>query len=166
MCTKNGQNAESQRCTLCVLNGSHLSYVAEEAEPGWAALRERLMNSRVWRVTRPRIWKSTKIWRSAYLLSTDSVLCLSVLMEVRISEYGPGLSWVPWLLCTQVCSPRPGQGLGLHTQARWGYKPAINHKHSTAVISSCYNIVYPLHTDQVDIWKFVLEYLNIIFITF
>ena len=22
-----------QRCTLCVLNGSHLSYVAEEAEP-------------------------------------------------------------------------------------------------------------------------------------
>ena len=27
-----------QRCTLCVLNGSHLSYVAEEAEPGGARL--------------------------------------------------------------------------------------------------------------------------------
>ena len=51
---KTAKTLSAQRCTLCVLNGSHLSYVAEETEPGRAALRERLMDSRVWRVTRPR----------------------------------------------------------------------------------------------------------------
>ena len=31
---KTAKTLSAQRCTLCVLNGSHLSYVAEEAEPG------------------------------------------------------------------------------------------------------------------------------------
>ena len=31
---KTAKTLSAQRCTLCVLNGGHLSYLAEEAEPG------------------------------------------------------------------------------------------------------------------------------------
>ena len=43
----------------------------------------------------------------------------------------PGLSWVPWLLCTTGVQPHPAQSLISVTEARYGCRPAINHTHTT-----------------------------------